>query len=70
MTTETNKKNYKATLNLPQTAFAMEAKLVQNEPRRLQCWQEARLYEKIIAARANGRKWVRRLRTATFTSAT
>jgi len=58
MTTETNKKNYKATLNLPQTAFAMEAKLVQNEPRRLQCWQEARLYEKIIAARANGRKWV------------
>ena len=26
------KKNYKTTLNLPQTAFAMEAKLVQNEP--------------------------------------
>ena len=58
MTTETNKKNYKATLNLPQTSFAMEAKLVQNEPLRLQCWKEARLYEKIIAARAKGPKWI------------
>lgn len=45
MSTETPppaaKKNYKQTLNLPQTAFAMEAKLVQNEPKRLAEWEEA-----------------------------
>ena len=44
MTTERRrrqkKKNYKETLNLPQTAFPMEAKLVQNEPARLKKWQE------------------------------
>ena len=51
---------YKDTLNLPQTAFPMEAKLVQNEPKRLQTWREGRLYEKIQAARAHSPKgkWV------------
>ena len=53
MATESpEKKNYKTTLNLPQTAFAMEAKLTQNEPKRLAMWQEGRLYEKLIADRA------------------
>src|SRR5215207_7536421 len=54
------KKNYKQTLNLPQTQFPMEAKLVQNEPARLRMWQEARLYEKLITARAKSPKgkWV------------
>src|SRR5438552_6479499 len=56
MTTE--KKNYKDTLNLPQTAFAMEAKLVQNEPTRLKKWQEMHLYEKILEARANSPLWL------------
>jgi isoleucyl-tRNA synthetase len=58
--TPTNKNSYKETLNLPQTAFAMEAKLVQNEPGRLKKWQEARLYEKVLAARADSPKgkWV------------
>ena len=41
-TDKTEKKSYKDTLNLPQTAFPMEAKLVQNEPARLQRWQDAR----------------------------
>ena len=41
---KSDKKNYKQTLNLPQTAFPMEAKLVQNEPGRLKMWQEGRLY--------------------------
>src|SRR5687768_8440591 len=61
MTTETaQKKNYKDTLNLPQTAFPMEAKLVANEPARLQRWKESRLYEKVLAARAGSPKgkWV------------
>jgi isoleucyl-tRNA synthetase len=64
MSTETTptaeKKNYKQTLNLPQTAFPMEAKLVQNEPKRLADWEEGRLYEKIQTARAASPKgkWV------------
>ena len=54
------KKNYKQTLNLPQTAFPMEAKLVQNEPARLKCWQEGRLYEKLLTTRAKSPKgkWI------------
>jgi isoleucyl-tRNA synthetase len=58
MSTETEKKTYKQTLNLPQTPFPMEARLVQNEPLRLQCWKEARLYEKVLAARARADHWV------------
>ena len=49
---------YKDTLNLPQTAFPMEAKLVQNEPARLRRWQETRLYDRVLAARQNDPKWV------------
>jgi isoleucyl-tRNA synthetase len=49
---------YKETLNLPQTSFPMEAKLVQNEPARLKTWDETRLYEKILAARAKSPRWV------------
>jgi len=52
------KKNYKATLNLPQTAFPMEAKLTANEPTRLKRWNESRLYEKLMALRAGGKKWI------------
>src|SRR5215213_9667363 len=54
------KKSYKETLNLPQTAFPMEAKLVQNEPARLKKWQEERLYERLLTARADSPKgkWV------------
>jgi len=55
MTTE--KKNYKDTLNLPQTAFAMEAKLVQNEPVRLKKWQETDLYRKVLEARRDAPMW-------------
>ena len=59
MTTEANKKNaYKETLNLPQTPFAMEAKLVQNEPVRLKKWQEMDLYGKLMDARKDALQWV------------
>jgi isoleucyl-tRNA synthetase len=50
--------SFKETLNLPQTAFPMEAKLTANEPARLKRWQEMGLYEKILAARASGPKWI------------
>jgi isoleucyl-tRNA synthetase len=59
MATETaQKKNYKDTLNLPQTGFPMEAKLVQNEPKRLARWQEMGLYQKLLEARKDAKKWV------------
>jgi isoleucyl-tRNA synthetase len=50
--------NYKATLNLPQTAFPMEAKLVQNEPARLAKWKQGRLYDRVQQARAGAPQWV------------
>lgn len=56
--TQTEKKNYKETLNLPQTSFAMEAKLVQNEPARLRKWQEAGLYAQTLAARKDAALWI------------
>jgi len=52
------KKSYKDSLNLPQTGFSMEAKLVQNEPKRLAEWEEARLYEKLLTARDHCPRWV------------
>jgi isoleucyl-tRNA synthetase len=50
--------DYKNTLNLPRTDFPMKADLVAREPDRLKKWQEAGLYPKIQAARANADKFV------------
>ncbi len=57
MSNET-KKNYKDSLNLPQTAFPMEAKLVQNEPGRLKRWQEMNLYGQLMDVRKDAPLWV------------
>ena len=43
--------NYKDTLTLPQTNFPMRGDLVQNEPARLERWENVGLYEKILARR-------------------
>ncbi|MDB4690685.1 isoleucine--tRNA ligase [Verrucomicrobia bacterium] len=43
--------NYKDTLNLPQTGFPMKADLVKREPQRLQAWEQADLYDRIIESR-------------------
>ena len=58
MSEQTGKNSYKQTLNLPQTAFPMEAKLVLNEPPRLQRWQQMRLYERLMEARKDRPRWV------------
>ena len=42
--------DYKHTLNLPQTEFAMQAKLAQREPERLARWQEQGLYQQVQQA--------------------
>lgn len=44
--------DYKHTLNLPKTKFAMKANLAQREPQMLKAWQTNNLYEKIRQARA------------------
>ena len=43
--------DYKNTLNLPRTDFAMKADLVAREPLRLQKWEKENLYARIQAAR-------------------
>ncbi len=42
---------YKDTLTLPQTTFPMRGDLVENEPKRLERWENDGLYQKIIARR-------------------
>jgi isoleucyl-tRNA synthetase len=39
--------DYKKTLNLPSTGFAMKGNLAQREPEQLKKWQTADLYQKI-----------------------
>jgi isoleucyl-tRNA synthetase len=50
--------DYKSTLNLPRTDFAMKADLVGREPERLQKWGASKLYERIQAQRAGAEKFV------------
>jgi isoleucyl-tRNA synthetase len=51
-------KPLKSTLNLPQTTFPMKANLPQNEPLRLEIWQQHDLYAQIRAARAGAPKYI------------
>jgi len=44
-------RDYKETLNLPRTPFAMKAKLAAMEPEMLRRWEETGLYAKILASR-------------------
>ena len=50
--------DYKDTLNLPRTDFAMKADLVTREPDRLARWEAANLYGRIQAARAGAPRFV------------
>ena len=46
--------DYKKTVNLPQTSFAMKANLPQNEPKRLEQWRSMDIY-KLIRETSGGR---------------
>ncbi len=48
----------KKTVNLPKTDFAQKANLGQAEPARLKKWNDARLYEAVIASRAGREKFI------------
>ena len=58
MSDKENKTNYRPTLNLPETGFAMKANLVQREPETQKFWEENDVYGKIREARANAEKFV------------
>ena len=50
--------DYKNTLNLPETDFAMKANLANREPAWVKDWQENTLYAKVRAARAGAPKFI------------
>ena len=54
----TDKIDYKATLNLPKTAFPMRANLAQKEPGILKEWHDKDLYQQIRTARAGREKFI------------
>lgn len=51
-------KQYKKSLNLPQTEFAMRANLAQNEPASRKRWEEADLYHDLLRARMEATPFV------------
>ncbi len=55
---ESEKKGYRDTLNLPGTSFAMKANLVQREPQQRKAWQKADIYERILAERADAPQYI------------
>ncbi|MBB4952392.1 isoleucyl-tRNA synthetase [Agrobacterium vitis] len=58
MTETTDKKDYSATLALPQTEFPMRAGLPQKEPEIVARWQRMGLYKKLRASAAGREKFV------------
>lgn len=50
--------DYKTTLNLPNTGFAMKANLAQREPEMLKQWQAHNVYQQIRAARAGREQFI------------
>ncbi|MBD3380373.1 MAG: isoleucine--tRNA ligase [Candidatus Omnitrophica bacterium] len=53
---ETKKKGYKDTLNLPKTSFSMKANLPQREPEFIKRWAKEDIYARILAARESSGK--------------
>ena len=50
--------DYKETMNLPKTDFAMRAGLPKNEPLRLQKWQDLELYSLVLKKNANNPAYI------------
>jgi isoleucyl-tRNA synthetase len=55
---KTDKKNYKNTLNLPNTSFDMRAGLLKKEPAVQQRWKNQNLYKQIRAAREGAERFI------------
>jgi len=50
--------DYKDTLNLPKTSFAMKGNLAQREPQMLKQWEKQNIYQQIRDARKNSPKFI------------
>jgi len=50
--------NYKETLNLPKTGFAMKANLANREPAMIKHWEDEGFYDKVRSARAGREKFI------------
>ena len=50
--------DYRATLNLPKTAFPMKAELPKREPERVEWWKEHRTYERRLERNAPNGPWI------------
>jgi isoleucyl-tRNA synthetase len=50
--------DYKDTINLPQTAFAMKANLANREPGMIEAWERAGLYRKLLEQTAERPLWI------------
>ena len=50
--------SYKNTMNLPQTDFPMRANLPQNEPKRLEFWNDIDIYHKVLEKNKDGKPFV------------
>ena len=46
--------DYKHSMNLPKTDFAMRANLPENEPKRLEKWAEQDIYHKVLEKNKDG----------------
>ena len=55
---DSSKRDFKKTVNLPQTGFPMKANLAQREPEMLARWEKEGLYEAIRAARAGRPQYI------------
>ena len=50
--------DYKETLNLPDTGFAMKANLPSKEPKMIEFWEEMDLRKEVAAAREGREKFI------------
>jgi len=50
--------DYKDTINLPQTAFAMKANLANREPGMIEAWEQTGLYRQILEQTADRPLWI------------
>lgn len=50
--------SYKDTMNLPKTDFPMRGNLPQNEPLRLQKWQQMDIYNKVLEKNKNNKPFI------------
>ena len=54
----TDAKDYKSTLNLPQTDFPMKGNLPEKEPEQLKKWEEEKLYQERLKQNSNKQKYL------------